>query len=233
MIRNATTRLGLFVWALTGLSSLGQDLPDPGRFEETIQRFEALDLANPPPTGAIVLTGSSSIARWNVQAAKALAPLTVIPRGFGGSVMNDVLHYLDRVAINYRPRAILIYEGDNDTGRSPPIPTETILDQLRQIIARIHQELPDARIYVLSVKPSIRRWKVWHLAQEVSAGYQAIAEQNPLVYYVDIATPLLNADGSLRPDIFVADELHLNDLGYSIWGKAIRDALMAVEAAFE
>ena len=221
------------LWVALATSGYGQSLPDPERFEDTIRRFEALDRENPPPEGAIVLTGSSSIARWNDQAAEALAPLTVIPRGFGGSVMNDVLHYLDRVAIAYRPRAILIYEGDNDTGSANPIPTEMILGQLRQIIDRVHAVLPETRVYVLSVKPSILRWNAWSLAQEVSAGYSAIADDDPLVHYVDVATPLLNADGTPRPEIYVGDDLHLNDLGNSIWGATIRDALMPVEAGFE
>ncbi|MCZ0951861.1 MAG: GDSL-type esterase/lipase family protein [Rhodospirillaceae bacterium] len=233
MNRIVASRFCLFLWFAFAQSVYGQELPDPERFEDAIRRFEVLDRENPPPDGAIVLTGSSSIARWNDQAAQALTPLTVIPRGFGGSVMNDVLHYLDRVAIVYRPRAILIYEGDNDTGMSQPIPVETILDQLRRIITRIHMELPDTRIYVLSVKPSILRWNVWPLAQEVNAGYRGIADDDPLVYYVDVATPLLDADGSLRPEVYVEDGLHLNDLGNSIWGTAIRNALMAVEAEFE
>ena len=233
MNRIVASRFCLFLWFAFAQSVYGQELPDPERFEDAIRRFEVLDRENPPPDGAIVLTGSSSIARWNDQAAQALTPLTVIPRGFGGSVMNDVLHYLDRVAIVYRPRAILIYEGDNDTGMSQPIPVETILDQLRRIITRVHMELPDTRIYVLSVKPSILRWNVWPLAQEVNAGYRGIADDDPLVYYVDVATPLLNADGSLRPEIYVEDGLHLNDLGNSIWGTAIRNALVAVEAEFE
>jgi lysophospholipase L1-like esterase len=219
------------VWLLAGPAAA--QFPDPERFENAITAFEAEDRAAPPPTGAIVLTGSSSIARWNDQAAEALAPLTVIPRGFGGSVMHDVLHYLERVALVYEPRAILIYEGDNDTGQRNPIPTELILADLEAIIAKVHEALPRTRIYVLSVKPSVLRRNVWPLAQEVSAGYRAMAAADPLVYYVDVANPFLDNDGNVMTDIFVGDNLHLNDLGNAIWGAAIKAALMPMEARFE
>lgn len=210
-----------------------QVLPDPARFEDAIRRFEAQDRIHPPPRRAIVLTGSSSIARWNGEAPSALAPLTVIPRGFGGSVMNDVLYYLDRVALTYEPRAILIYEGDNDTGAGTPIPSDTILDQLEEIIARVHDAMPQTRIYVLSVKPSVLRWSVWSVAQALNAEYEAIADRDPLVHYVDVATPLLNADGSVMTDIFIEDGLHLNDRGNALWGATIKAALMTIEAQFE
>ncbi len=230
---NVVLRLSVLFLLAFSFRSYAQQLPNPGRFEGDIARFELQDRANSPPEGAIVLTGSSSIARWNNQAVAVLAPLTVVPRGFGGSVMNDVLHYLDRVALAYKPRAILIYEGDNDTGSRNPIPKELILDQLAQIITKVHEELPETRIYVLSVKPSILRWSVWSEAQAVNAGYKTIADNDPLVYYVDVATPFLNSDGSVMEDIFVADDLHFNDLGNLIWGATIRAALMPIEARFE
>jgi lysophospholipase L1-like esterase len=220
-------------FALVAGTGSAQGLPDPARFEDAIRQFEAADRVNPPPEGAIVLTGSSSIARWNDQAAAALAPLTVIPRGFGGSIMNDLLYYLDRVALTYKPRAILIYEGDNDTGFPTPVPEEQILDQLRQIIARVHEALPETRIYVLSVKPSVSRWQRWPLAQSVSSGYRAIADDDPLVRYVDVATPFLDNDGNVMTDIFIADNLHFNDLGNAIWGAVIKAALMPMEAREE
>ena len=230
---NVVLRLSVLFFLAFSFRSYAQQLPNPGRFEGDIARFEVQDRANPPPEGAIVLTGSSSIARWNNQAPAVLAPLTVIPRGFGGSVMNDVLHYLDRGALTYKPRAILIYEGDNDTGSRNPIPKELILDQLAQIITKVHEELPETRIYVLSVKPSVLRWGVWSEAQAVNAGYKAMADNDPLVYYVDVATPFLNSDGAVMDDIFVADNLHFNDLGNLIWGATIRAALMPIEARFE
>jgi lysophospholipase L1-like esterase len=229
----ATLSAAALAWLVCASPALSQQYPDPARFESDIQKFEQQDKTAAPPEGAIVLTGSSSIARWNDQARAALAPLTVIPRGFGGSIMHDLLQYLDRVALVYKPRAILIYEGDNDTGATPAIPNEAILGDLRQIIARIHQKLPQTRIYVLSVKPSVLRRARWPVAQQLNEGYRQIAAKDPLVYYVDVASPLLNKDGNVMTDIFIADNLHLNDLGNAIWGAVIKAALMPMEARVE
>jgi hypothetical protein len=147
--------------------------------------------------------------------------------------MNDVLHYLDRIVLKYEPRAVLIYEGDNDTDASRAIPKAAILDQLTRIIARIHEALPETRVYVLAVKPSVRRRGVWQQAQDVNAGYRAIADKDPLVHYVDVATPFLDASGNVMTDVFVQDNLHHNELGTLIWGSAIRAALMPQEARYE
>ncbi len=54
-----------------------------------------------------------------------------------------------------------------------------------------------------------------------------------VVNYVDVATPYLNYEGSVMTDIFVADNLHLNDLGNAIWGATIKAALVPIEGRFE
>ena len=221
---------GLSLGLIRGISA--QELPDPTRFETAIQRFEEADRASPPPENAIVLTGSSSIMYWNEEAPADLAPLTVIPRGFGGSIMHDLLHYLDRVVLTYKPRAVLIYEGDNDTGRNN-IPNDVIMSHVEEGIARIHTALPGTRIYLLSVKPSIARVATWPVAQALNARYKALADSNPLVTYVDVATPFLQADGTVMTDIFVDDNLHLNEKGYDIWAATIREVLIANEAQYE
>jgi lysophospholipase L1-like esterase len=98
---------------------------------------------------------------------------------------------------------------------------------------RIHAELPEARIYVLSVKPSIAREATWPAALEVNERYQELAAADPLLHYIDVATPFMNADGTVMTDIFRADDLHLNDKGYDIWAAAIKEVLMKHEAQYE
>ena len=219
----------LLVVGFAGLAAAQSRAIDPTRFEGAIQAFEAEDLAAMPPTGAIVVTGSSSIRRWHPTLEADLAPLTVVPRGFGGSTMQDVEHFLDRIVLAYEPRAVAIYEGDNDTGLYG-VPPEEIAGRLESIVERIHAALPDTRVYVLSVKPSLAREAVWDQAQEANALYQQLAAKNDLVSYVDVATPLLGPDGRVMDDIFIDDGLHLNEKGTRIWASTIRAALMSGEA---
>ena len=214
------------------LTAQQQPDPDPLRFEETISEWEGQDALAAPPANAIVITGSSSITLWNSEMVEDLAPLTVIPRGFGGSEMSDVLHYIDRIAIAYEPRAIVIYEGDNDTGRSGKT-AETIVGQFRQIVTKIHDAAPETRIYVMSVKPSVLRWGVWPEAQRANQMFQALAAEDDLLSYIDVATPLLQPDGEVMTDIFVEDGLHLNEKGTDIWAETILQALLPGEAHHE
>ena len=146
--------------------------------------------------------------------------------------MADVLHFVDRVAIAYQPRAVVIYEGDNDTGRFM-VPPATIAAELEQIIGAVHAELPETRVYVMSVKPSLARVAFWDKAQEANALYHEVAAADDRVHYIDVATPFLQADGTVMDDIFIDDGLHLNEKGTRIWASTIKAALMAVEAQFE
>ena len=91
-----------------------ENYPDPLRLEAEIKAYEWIDYVMAPARGAVVATGSSSISGWNNRIHADLAPLTIIPRGFGSSTMYDLLYFADKIVLPYKPRAILIYEGDND-----------------------------------------------------------------------------------------------------------------------
>ena len=216
--------------AANSSSIVGQAQPDPTRYESQILKFEEQDFSSPPPSNAILLVGSSSIRFWS-NASSELAPLTIIQRGFGGSVMQDVIHYFDRIVAKYNPRAIVLYEGDNDLAYG--LPPSTVLSQFDTLTTMIKTELPNTRIYILSIKPSIARAHLWHLAVDVNVGFSERAAVDKKIIHIPIDKYLNNTDGSFRNDIFVADQLHLNTFGYAIWSDVIRAALTVHEAPKE
>ena len=203
----------------------------PTRFENSIKRFEAKDKERTPPAGAIVCVGSSSVRGWHATIQQDLAPLTIIPRGFGGSNMNDALHYLDRIVLRYHPRAIVLYEGDNDIAQG--ISPRKITKTFQAFVNRVHRELPDCRIYFLAIKPSIRRWTLWPQMQQANQSIAAACATDKRLTYVDVAGGMLNAAGQPRPEIFMKDQLHTTRGGYLIWRDALRPVLMRRELRFE
>lgn len=207
------------------------EYPDPERFRPAIDAFLAAEAETPPPRGAIVAVGSSSMRGWHRRMAEDLAPLRLIPRGFGGSNMADALHFVDELVLRHEPRAVLLYEGDNDAALGAS--SERILADFDAFKNAIHQRLPEVRVYVLAIKPSLARWQLWDVMQAANAALAQRAEADPRIVFIDVATPMLDADGRPRADIFVADGLHMNDAGYDIWRDAVRPVLLAGEGAAE
>lgn len=224
------------VLAVSGCHSVdyivrSSDYRSPSHFKEDIQRFEASDKQVFPPANAVVCAGSSSIRMWHPKLSKDLEPLTVIPRGFGGSNMNDLLYYADRIVLKYQPRAVLIYEGDNDIAQG--VSPRRIAATFEQLLDKIHQAQPGCRVYVLPAKPSLMRWKLWPKMLKLNERLAEIAANDPLVTYIDIATPMLGEDGRPRKELFIDDGLHLNRKGYELWRDTIRPVLVEAERAYE
>lgn len=145
--------------------------------------------------------------------------------------MHDALHYVDRIAINYKPRAILLYEGDNDLAQG--ISPELIRDTFLKLVTKVHEKLPEARIYILSIKPSIARRTLWPEAQRTNRLFAEECQKEKRLIYLDVATPMLDANGEIRADLFIEDKLHMNRAGYDLWGKTLKPLLEKHELASE
>ncbi len=203
----------------------------PERFEKVIQRFEDVDKKQPPPQGAIVCVGSSSMRGWHGTIQNDLAPLTIVPRGFGGSNMNDALHYADRIVLPYKPRAIVVYEGDNDVAQG--ISNIQIVGTFRRFVEKVHNQFQECRIYFLSIKPSIKRWRLWHKIKETNRLIATECIKDKHLTFVDVASGMLNDEGTPRKEIFKKDNLHMTRDGYVIWRDALRPVLLQSELKYE
>ncbi|MFC2080613.1 sugar-binding protein [Bacteroidota bacterium] len=201
---------------------LYETIPKPNRFEDEIRIFEIIDNFKPPPENALLFTGSSTIRKW-YDIDKYLPGFMVINRGFGGSTMNDLNHYLDRIVIPYKPARIFVYEGDNDIARGVS-PTKFI-EECRKFISACSKDIPNAEIYFISIKPSLARKGSWDKMQEANIMLEDLSKRHEQVHYIDISQNMMNADGTPKSDIFEPDRLHLNKKGYEILYKEIQSIL--------
>ncbi|MCP9237002.1 GDSL-type esterase/lipase family protein [Lewinella sp. JB7] len=192
---------------------------DATRFESAIRAFEAADKVEPVAPGVMLFVGSSSIVKWNTL-GEDFPGHRVLNRGFGGSEFSDLLHYADRVIYPYRPGVVFVYEGDNDiaAGDSP----KQVLKQAKELRKMIGKHVgKDVPVVFISPKPSVARWNLKEEYEDANARLRAYAEKTDHTYYADVWTPALRADGQVRDDIFIGDNLHMNDAGYDIWRAVI------------
>lgn len=198
--------------------------PSPNPWEPAIEAFEKQDREKPPPRNAVLFVGSSSIRLWKLD--ECFPDLEVINRGFGGSQISDSTHFADRIVIPYRPRIIVFYAGDNDIASGKI--AEQVAEDFKAFVEKVHAALPETRILFLSIKPSIARWRLYDEMQKANRAIADFAAQQApprRVEFVDVGAALLGEDGRPRPDLLMADGLHLNAEGYKKWSAILQPLL--------
>ncbi|MBL7140577.1 MAG: hypothetical protein ISS74_06675 [Planctomycetes bacterium] len=196
--------------------------PSPERWAKQVEAYEARDAAHPPPEGVVVFAGSSTIRMWP-DLEKTFAPTPVLGRGIGGSHISDQVHWAGRLVLRYRPRQVVFYAGDNDVAGGKK--AERLLEDFKRFIAAVRKGLPEAWIHFLAIKPSVKREALWPEMAKANRLVTEFAKTAPRVTYIDVATPLLDAGGRPRPDLFVDDMLHMNAKGYALWVPLVRAAI--------
>ncbi|MFT5126691.1 MAG: hypothetical protein ACI8W8_000286, partial [Rhodothermales bacterium] len=128
---------------LLALPLLAADSAKPDKWESSIAGFEAADKKNPVPADSVIFTGSSSAKRWNTLAAD-FPELSVRNRGFGGSQMSDLVRHAKRFLVPHRPKAVVVYSGDNDinSGKTPDV----VLADFKALVSQIHAARTDTRV---------------------------------------------------------------------------------------
>jgi lysophospholipase L1-like esterase len=143
----------------------------------------------------------------------------VLNRGFGGSELSDAIRYFDRIVLPYRPRLILLYEGDNDIGNGET-PDQVVADY-RRFAKLVRTKLPGTHFAFLPIKPSLKRWNLWPEMKRANEAIQQLCAEDDYLHHLDTITPMLGEDGKPMPALFEEDGLHLNPAGYRAWTRVV------------
>jgi len=210
---------GLAIILLVNSKSIAQDV---SRFEDEVKQIGLRDFQKDENRDLVLFTGSSSVRLWKNLESK-FPKIQIRNTGFGGSTMEELLHYSETLIFSYEPDKIFIYEGDNDivSGHS----TRRIMKATKNLLTKIQFQLPEAKVFLIAAKPSVARWEHRVAYLDLNRSYMKLAKQQGKVEYIDIWNPMLGDDGKPMPDIFVEDNLHMNQKGYSIWAKEMQKYL--------
>ena len=221
--------LAAFALTLTGVAVGQEKLPhDFTKWEKEVAAYEAADRASPPPKGGVVFIGSSTVRLWKTLAAD-FPEHKVINRGVGGCEIADCTHFADRLVFPHAPKQIFLRAGGNDihAGR---LPGEVAAD-FANFVLTVRAKLPKADIVFVAVNPAPSRWNETDKYRELNRLIRAAALQMPRVSVCDGFTFVLDDKGQARPDLFVADRLHLNPAGYKLLAEQVRPHLVATPVA--
>ena len=59
------------------------------------------------------------------------------------------------------------------------------------------------------------------VCREANRRIETLTKADPKFAFIDVFSAMLGADGLPKPDIFVADKLHMNEKGYAIWKEIV------------
>jgi len=212
----------LFLGILTATAQTTSSIP----FQEEINVFIKKDSIAMPADNSILFVGSSSFNYWK-DISNYFPGYPIINRGFGGSSLTDIIHFNQETILKYKPKQIYIYCGENDIAASDTITPQIVFERFKTlyIIIRNHlgNEIP---IMYVSIKPSVARWSMEDKFVTANSLIRNFINKQKQTQFLDVHAAMLDSNGEVFKDIFIADKLHMNAKGYAIWQKIIAPTLV-------
>ena len=200
----------------------GAEGPSPELWESAIAQYEASDVADAPDLGSVVFVGSSSILFWGTLVGD-MAPISVLNRGFGGSVISHVTHFSDRVVLPYEPSAIVLYAGDNDIAFG--LSADCTLRDFEAFVEHIETEAPGTPIYFISIKPSPSRMDLWDDMERANRLIEARTTTRSTLHFIDVSESMLDEQRQPIEALYLEDGLHMTPAGYELWTSIVKPRL--------
>ncbi|GHU73112.1 lysophospholipase [Clostridia bacterium] len=195
---------------------------DLAYFEDEVQEI----MRRPVVKDSALFYGSSSIRLWGVERlARDMAPVVALNHGIGGSTADQCLYRYGELVKPYAPKLLVWYCGTNDIALGYT-PEEAFALSLR-VFEWTRRDNPECKILALSVMHNRSRERIYPQHLILNELLKWYCRDNEFARHVDLIETLCHdKDGQVRGDIFMPDELHLNDKGYAELAAIVRPAVL-------
>ena len=189
-------------------------------FDNEIRAFKHQDSISFPKPDGILFIGSSSIRKWD-DLQQRFPGKNIIRRGVGGCELSQLVkYYTPYILFPYHPAKIFIYAGENDMAAGES--ADSVFSNVKALWAMINTNLPDAKIYFLSIKPAPSRIGIEQDELKANDMIKNYLKDKPNTIFIDVST-VIYKPGTIEPDptLFQEDMLHLKPIGYDRWQKVL------------
>ena len=212
----------LFLGILTATAQTISTIP----FQAEIDVFIKKDSIAMPAANSILFVGSSSFNYWK-DISNYFPGYPIINRGFGGSSLTDLIYFNKETILKYKPKQIYIYCGENDIAASDTITPQIVFERFKTLYKIIRNHLGNnIPVIYVSIKPSVARWSMEDKFVAANTLIRDYINQQKQTQFLDVHSAMLDTNGEVFKDIFIADKLHMNAKGYAIWQKIIAPTLV-------
>ncbi|QDV25085.1 GDSL-type esterase/lipase family protein [Aureliella helgolandensis] len=197
------------------------------RWEDDIQKLEALDQTEVDPEHAILFIGSSSIRLWE-DMAEDLAPWPTIRRGYGGAKISDLAVFTERLVSPHKFDGLVIFVANDIVGKEDDKSAEEVVKLYDFIVSTVRKTHPHQPIFFVEITPTSSRFHAWDRIQEANSKIADYSKQKKNLHVIRTSSEFLTDQGVPNDALFREDHLHLNRDGYQLWAKLIDRELKRV-----
>ncbi len=161
--------------------------------------------------------GGSGKAVWEAH----FAALKAVNYGIGGDSTRQVLWRLEHGLVDgLTPKLVVLAIGTNNLyGDYNGGTDEEIAAGIRYTVAVLHAKLPQTKILVLGMLPRQNAYFCDRITR-INALVAGVADQET-IRFLDPGTAFITAPGTVKADLYVADQVHLTPAGYTALEAAI------------
>ena len=121
------------------------------------------------------------------------------------------------------PKAIIFFCGTNDiNGWNAP---REVFKEFKKFYFSVKEKLPNTKVFAISIQPSPSRFDQRKRQLSWNKSVEDLAESQTNLIYINVSSKMLAEDNKPMPELYTDDMLHMNEKGYKIWAKIIRENL--------
>jgi lysophospholipase L1-like esterase len=183
---------------------------------------------NPVTKGGIVFLGNS-ITEGGEDWGERIKMQGVSNRGISGDITDGVLERLEEI-IFYKPKIVFILIGHNDLWslriKSGVPSIEYIKNNILKIVESINIGSPKSSVYVQSILPTRHFTVDGYFENSINEINSFLKQkQNKFNFeFIDLHSFFVDYEGFLKKNL-TTDGGHLNEDGYALWSRVIKDIL--------